>query len=221
MSAAREAVLGTIRKALSKRKTGAAQVATRVAVHGRNLVPERGRVSGRAAVDDFQRMATDAAASVVRVASWKDLPGAVQDILRRDNCAARLVMAPDTRLRALPWRERMLEVREGRAEPDDAVSVGRALAAVAETGTLMLASGPDSPTTLGFLPELHIVAVDAADVVGAYEDGWDRVRAKGAMPRTVNFITGPSRSADIEQTLQMGAHGPRKLAIVIVDEEAG
>ncbi|MEI9915983.1 MAG: LUD domain-containing protein [Methylovirgula sp.] len=40
--------------------------------------------------------------------------------------------------------------------------------------------------------------------------------ARGAMPRTVNFITGPSRSADIEQTLLLGAHGPRALHIIIV-----
>ncbi|MEZ5579927.1 MAG: LUD domain-containing protein [Candidatus Competibacteraceae bacterium] len=73
----------------------------------------------------------------------------------------------------------------------------------------MLLSGPHSPpTTLNFLPDTHIVVLRADRIVGAYEDAWDLLRARGlGMPRTVNFITGPSRSADIEQTVQMGAHG--------------
>ncbi len=60
--------------------------------------------------------------------------------------------------------------------------------------------------------------VRAGQVVGAYEDGWDRLRAAGRMPRAVNFVTGPSRSGDIEQTLHLGAHGPRQLHIVLVED---
>ena len=88
-----------------------------------------------------------------------------------------------------------------------------------QTGTLALVSGPDNPTTLNFLPETHIVVIEAAKIVGNYETFWEMLRAaygEGAMPRTVNFITGPSRSADIEQTLLLGAHGPRALHIIIV-----
>jgi L-lactate dehydrogenase complex protein LldG len=91
--------------------------------------------------------------------------------------------------------------------------------ATAESGTLLLASGPDTPTTINFRPETHVVVVDAGDIVGDYETVWDVVReryGKGALPRTVNMITGPSRSGDIEQTIILGAHGPRRLHIVIV-----
>ncbi len=85
--------------------------------------------------------------------------------------------------------------------------------------SLVLTSGKDNPTTLNFLPETEIVVLDAADVAGDYETVWDRLRerfGKGTMPRTVNFVTGPSRSGDIEQTIILGAHGPRSLHIVIV-----
>jgi L-lactate dehydrogenase complex protein LldG len=88
----------------------------------------------------------------------------------------------------------------------------------------MLVSGPETPSTLNFLPETHVVVVRASQIVGGYEDAWARLRAAmKAMPRTVNFITGPSRSGDIEQTLQLGAHGPRRLHVVLVndDPEAG
>ncbi len=85
----------------------------------------------------------------------------------------------------------------------------------------MLVSGPQSPTTLNFLPETHIAVLRASRMVGPYEDAWERVRAlygRGGLPRTVNFITGPSRSADIEQTIQLGAHGPRRLHIVLIED---
>ncbi len=87
----------------------------------------------------------------------------------------------------------------------------------------MLTSGPERPTTLNFLPETHIVLLTADQVVGGMEEAWAKLReryGRGVMPRTVNLITGPSRSADIEQTLQMGAHGPRRLHIILVDGEA-
>ena len=99
----------------------------------------------------------------------------------------------------------------------DAVSLTPCFAAIAETGTLMLVSGRDTPTTLNFLPDTHIVVLRADQVLPHYEEGWSRLRASGPMPRTVNFITGPSRTGDIEQRIQLGAHGPRRLHIVLVD----
>ncbi len=134
-------------------------------------------------------------------------------------------MAPDPWLGSLGWeRQPLLAIRRGKAEPSDEVGVTVAFSAIAETGTLMLLSGPETPTTLNLLPETHIVVLRESQIVGAYEEAWARLRlARGgeggavAMPRTVNFITGPSRSADIEQQLQMGAHGPRRLHIVLVE----
>jgi L-lactate dehydrogenase complex protein LldG len=115
-----------------------------------------------------------------------------------------------------------LQIRRGKAEPGDAVSLTPCLAAIAETGTLMLVSGSGTPTTLNFLPDTHVVVVRAGQVVAGYEDGWDLIRARAAQgegwPRTVNLITGPSRTGDIEQRIQLGAHGPRRLHIVLVDD---
>ena len=109
----------------------------------------------------------------------------------------------------------------GKAPPTGATPwrCSHAFAGVAETGTLVLLSGPDNPTTLNFLPDTHIVMLSADDVAGDYETVWRRLRERygpGALPRTVNLITGPSRSADIEQTLILGAHGPRALHILVV-----
>ena len=119
----------------------------------------------------------------------------------------------------MPWAATALEIARGPSEGDDLNAVSAAFAAVAETGTLALVSGPDNPTTLNFLPDNHFVVVFAADVVADVESVFARLKAAygaGALPRTVNFITGPSRSADIEQTLLLGAHGPRRLHVVVV-----
>ena len=86
-----------------------------------------------------------------------------------------------------------------------------------------MASGPDNPTTLNFLPDTHIVVVDAKDIAGDYETVWARVRETfgiDALPRAINMITGPSRSADIAQILILGAHGPRRLHVLVVGEAA-
>ena len=117
----------------------------------------------------------------------------------------------------------MLSMRRGRAEDADQVSLTSAAFGFAETGTLMMASGAHHPSTLNFMPETHIVVLPADRILGAYEEGWQKLRenadAEGRfMPRTVNMITGPSRTADIEQRMQLGAHGPRRLHIVIVGD---
>jgi len=219
----RAAVLDALRRATGRDSSGAgaAAVRQRLADHARNTIPARGQRDPAGLVTLFVDQAEGVDATVARVSRAADVPGAVADYLRRENLPSRLRMAPDPKLDAYPWDDSpLLEVGRGKGEATDMVSVTGAFAAIAETGTLMLLSGPDSPTTLNFLPDAHIVVVRAGDLVGCYEDAWDRLRATGRVPRTVNLITGPSRSADIEQTLQLGAHGPRWLHIVLVEDGA-
>ena len=219
----RAAILGALRQRLGRAAdggTGAATVAQRLSARERNLIPARGQRDRAGRIDLFEDYATAADATVERVAAAADVPAVVAAFLARHNLPSRLVRAPDRDLDAIPWHAReTLALEARRAEPRDAVSVTAAFGAVAETGTLVLVSGPDHPTSLNFLPESHIVILWADRITGDYESQWSRLRERsGAMPRAVNLVTGPSRSADIEQTLQLGAHGPRRLHIVIVDE---
>jgi len=224
---ARDDVLGGIRRSLGRGAlTGpsADQLAERVAAHRRNLIPARAAsldAAGR--VDLFVQMAEAVQTTVKRVAADSDVPEEVARYLAAENLPAEVTVAPDPSMDALPWAERpLLQIRRGKAEAEDAVSLTPCLAAVAETGTLMLTSGEWTPTTLNFLPDTHIVLLRAGQVVASYEDGWDLLRAQGAdklwgLPRTVNFITGPSRTGDIEQRIELGAHGPRRLHVILVD----
>jgi L-lactate dehydrogenase complex protein LldG len=129
-------------------------------------------------------------------------------------------MGNDPRLFDLPWsQEGALEVRHGPSDGNDEVGVSHAFGGVAETGTVVMVSGADNPTTINFLPEHHIVVIDATSIQGDLETAIAGIRArfgKGEMPRTVNLISGPSRSGDIEQKLILGAHGPRALHLIVV-----
>ena len=223
---ARATILASMRQALGRGALDPARQAeleARLARPQRNLIPERSRLGPEQQVALFQEMALAAAATVARVQP-EDVPGAVADYLKGLNLPAELVMAPDPALDRYPWASRpTLTIRRGKTEGADAVSVTGAVAAIAETGTLMLTSGPEHPSTLNFLPDTHIVVLPKSLVVGSYEDAWDRLRAAlaptgGMLPRTVNFVTGPSRSGDIEQRIQMGAHGPRRVHIVLVED---
>lgn len=221
---ARGQILAAIRRSLGvtgHEATRRRQVADRIAGHPRGVIPARGQGSPQERLDLFVRMVELAAGSVARLGALDEVPAEVAAFLRRHNLPSAVRRGADPLLAGLPWQ------RAGTLEVTTALdagmlsSVSHAFAGVAETGTVVLASGADNPTSLNFLPDNHIVVIDAKDVAGDYESVWQRLRDKfgdGAMPRTVNLITGPSRSADIEQTLILGAHGPRRLHVIMVGE---
>ncbi|KAB2911221.1 MAG: lactate utilization protein [Hyphomicrobiaceae bacterium] len=219
----REAVLSKIRKALDVpgvKRQREAVAAQRIGSPPPPLVPERAKRSKDELRGLFRGFLEGQSATVIEVASATEVPAAVARYLRGANLPLRMRVGDDAYLAALPWQnEPALERLKGRATGDDEVGLSHAASAVAETGTLVLASGSDNPVTLAFLPETHIVVVEDKDLVGGYEGAWEKVRAlfgKRGMPRTVNFISGPSRTADIGGQLVMGAHGPRRLCVILV-----
>ncbi len=224
---AREQVFSSIRRSLGvtgqeapRRK----EVADRMSGHPRGVIPARGQGSAQQRMELFVRMVEAAAGSVARIDDLAGVPAEITEFLRRNNLPMAVRRGGDPLLAGLPWeRAGTLEVSTAPWDATALASVSHAFGAVAETGTLVLLSGPDNPTKLNFLPDNHIVVVDAADIVGDYESIWPLLRNKlgdGVMPRAVNLITGPSRSADIEQTLIMGAHGPRRLHVILVGAAA-
>lgn len=226
----KDAILGAIRRGLRRGPLPddqAMALRARLEAHPRQLIPARSRVPRPEQIALFIRNVEKEYGSLTRVADAAAVPPAVADYLAAQNLPSVLVTAPHPELRALPWSDRpLLQLREGRAEASDMVSVQHGYAGIAETGTLMLPGGPDRPTTLNLLADTEIVVLRASRVVGAYEEAWDLLRAEskdtrtgGALPRNVMFVTGPSRSADIESILELGAHGPRRLHIVLIDDD--
>ncbi len=220
---ARDAVLSRIRTSLAvtgKEPARAEAVAARMVSAPKGVVPTRGQLPAREQVDLFCLKAEAVLASVTRVKSLAAVPEAVATYLRERNLPAEMVMGSDPRLTGMPWKkQKALTVKSGASDGSDEAGLSFALGGIAETGTLMLTSGAENPTTINFLPEHHIVVVNALDIAGDLESLWAKLRerhGKGVLPRTVNLITGPSRSGDIEQTIILGAHGPRALHIVVV-----
>lgn len=219
---ARDDILAQIRRSLGVPAADAprrAAAAARLATRPRGVTPARGQGAHVEQVRLFTAMAQGALATCATVASMEQTPAEVARYLREANQPATVRMGRDPFLTALDWNATPLTVSHGPSDGSDVNSVSRAFAGVAETGTLVLISGTDNPTTLNFLPDNHIVVLRVDDIVGDYESVWDRLRdrfGEGPPPRTINLITGPSRSADIAQTILLGAHGPRKLHIVLV-----
>ena len=119
-------------------------------------------------------------------------------------------------LAGLPWSTAGLEMQSRPAREQDMVGVTGAFCAIAETGTLMLLSGAETPATTSLLPETHVAVLDPRRVVATMEDAWDLLRYEYKQPpRAVNFVSGPSRTADIEQTVTLGAHGPYRVLIIL------
>jgi len=222
---ARQSVLASIRRSLgvSGAETPRQKaVADRLAGHPRGVIPARGQLAAKERLDLFAAMVEAAAGSIARVENLADVPAEVSAFLRRHNLPMAAQRGADPLLAALPWeRAGTLEVSMEKTNANQLASVSHAFGAAAETGTVVMTSGADNPTSLNFLPDNHIVVLEAEDVAGDYETIWQRLREKfgaGTMPRAVNMITGPSRSADIEQTLILGAHGPRKLHVIVVGD---
>lgn len=206
---AREAILDTLRRAAGPRDVAAVdrdRPHTRPAWTGEALHRLQARLRARSStVEVLEGGSAAVASAVLRYMAAHGLEG-------------RLACAPA--LRGMAWPAGLLDLHLGAARKDETVSVTPCLAAVAESGVLMLVSGPDTPTTLNFVPEHHLVVVDESRIVSHMEDAWQVLRKhaaeRGSMPRAVNLISGPSRTADVEQTLQLGAHGPRHLHVMIL-----
>jgi L-lactate dehydrogenase complex protein LldG len=219
---ARDEIFSNIRRSLGVKGSDTIRqqiVSDRLERAPRGVVPARGQVSGEERLALFKTQAESALATVTEVASAAEVPQSIALFLRNHNLPATLRMGDDPRLKAMPWSETTLDISHGVSEGGDLNAVSHAFGGVAETGTIVMVSGAENPSTLNFLPDNHIVVVSAKDIAGDYESVWSRVRfafGKSTMPRTVNLITGPSRSGDIEQTMLLGAHGPRRLHVVVV-----
>jgi len=180
---------------------------------------------GQNLAEAFSEQAQKMASTVDRVATLADVPGAVLRYLDGLNLARRAVAW--TALGALPWAAQGIEVecrpplREPQADREhgDLVGISGCFVAIAETGSLMLLSGPDTFASAALLPETHIAVVPVSRIVANMEEAFARMRAEhGQLPRATNIISGPSRTGDIEQTIVLGAHGPYRVHVVLVEQ---
>ena len=165
----------------------------------------------------FIKKITHAAATVTRVSTYSELAAAISDYLLSNDLEKNLVVAATKELSQLEW-PKDISTDYRIAHVTDSTSLCHAYAAIAETGSLVLCSSKETPVSLNFLPDNCICVLELKRIYRNIEDIWDLIRNElKETPRSINFITGPSRTADVEQTIQLGAHGPRRLHVIIIE----
>lgn len=212
---AREDILGRVRAALGRsdrNRAGAeADVQAAFAAHSHGPRPQLG-------IDLCARFRHESelmSSTVDEVLTLAEVPAAVARYLEAKALGREAVVWP--RLAGLPWAEAGVAVQARAPRDADLVGITGCFCALAETGTLMTCSAPDAPASASLLPETHIAVVPVSRIVAGMEEGWALVRAElGELPRAVGFISGPSRTGDIEQTIVLGAHGPYRVHLILV-----
>ena len=219
--AARENIIARIRAAQGR--TGAptpqerAAVVDYIAAHPQGPRPK----SDWEPVARLRDRALGLGSTLAEVTSLAGVPQAVATYLAGNSLPLAAVCWPE--FKTLDWRGAGLAVEARAARESDLVGITGCFCAIAETGTLMLLSGPDTPPGASLLPETHIAIVNPNRILRGMEDAWEVLRAERsiALPRAVSFISGPSRTADIEQTVTVGAHGPYRVHIILLGAGAG
>lgn len=213
----RDDILGRLRSQLGRTPANAADAAARV--EATIAAPCSGPRPLQAAADACLAQFVERARAMISTVDFcdrdADVPARIARWLHAQALPADIVVAPG--LGGLDWAPAGLRARIGVASGEDLVGVTGCFRAIAETGTLMLRSGADMPAVNSLLPETHIAVVYRDQIVADMESAWaDARQAWSRWPRAVNFVSGPSRTADIEQTIVLGAHGPYRVHLLIV-----
>ena len=209
MNSARDQILSKIRASQSGVSSNVAE--SRAAIQlPRPEFSDNGEAS---LADQFAARLGQVNGTCGRVRSLEEVPDQISDYLSSMGENLVVVLTPHEDIAGLDWHG--FEFRTGIAKREDRISITRARAGIAETGTVVMESSAASPVTLNFLPEVNIVVLQESEILGSLESYWTSLVK---VPRTVNFITGPSKTADIEQTIVYGAHGPRKFHVVLVNQ---
>lgn len=213
--AARENILARIRARQGKQAAVSAgeRAAVESHIHSRPQHP-RPR-SDWDLLARFRERAIGLASTVDMADSLASVPAAAARYLKSNSLP--LTAACWAEFSTLDWRSAGIEIAARPALDADQVGITGAFCAIAETGTLVTVTGTQTPAVTSLLPETHIAVVAVSRIVRGMEEAWQLARDElGQLPRAVNFISGPSRTADIEQTVTLGAHGPYRVHVILV-----
>ena len=210
---ARDEILGRVRAGVGKEDFAARRAAAEAYMAARRRGPQP--VIGGELAARFRAKAESLSSTVDAVAEAGEVAAAVARHLQQHGLPTQGVVTND--VAAFDWAASGLQLSARPAVDSDLLGISGCFCAVAETGTLLLLSGPETPASVSLLPETHIALVQVSRIVATMEDAFALLRAeRGSLPRAVNFISGPSRTGDIEQTIVLGAHGPCRVHLILI-----
>ncbi|MEO8346612.1 MAG: LUD domain-containing protein [Betaproteobacteria bacterium] len=221
--ASRDAILGRVRRALQKTGNDATQRAgaeTYIAAHSQGPRP----AMPADLVARFLQRATDMSSTVERIRTVAAIPVAIARYIDTLDLPPALAAQKSRagvcwpEFADLDWHGAGLTIEPRPTAGHDRLGITGSFCAIAETGTLVFTTGADTPTATALLPDTHVAVVRAERIVSGMEEAFALVRtANGGMPRAMNLMSGPSRTGDIEQTIVLGAHGPFRVHILLLD----
>ena len=221
-SSAREAVLGRVRRALDKKGDRSAALADAQRYIAQHATGPRPKLEDDL-VTHFLRRASDMESTVERLGSRAEIPGAVARYLDALELPPELAAQKSHRgvcwpeLADLDWKRAGVTIEARPTVGDDRLGITGSFCGIAETGTLVILTGVDTPTATTLLPDTHVAVLRAERIVAGMEEAFALIRSeRGQLPRAVNMISGPSRTGDFEQTFVLGAHGPYRTHILVV-----
>ena len=219
---ARDAILGRVRKALARTGDRAAARAEALAYVAAHRHGPRPRMPDDLVARFIQR-ATDMESTIARVADLQAIPAAVARYVDALDLPASLAAQKShagvcwPEFAAFDWAGAGLSIAARPTQGDDGIGITGCFCAIAETGTLVVLSGAETPTATTLLPATHVAVLRADRIVSGMEEAFALIRReRGQVPRAINLISGPSRTGDIEQTVVVGAHGPFRVHILVV-----
>lgn len=217
---ARDTILARVRSALDKKLPDArakANAEAHVTAHRHGPRPQM-PADLRAR---FIERARDMSSTVESIVTVSEVPRAIARYL--DTLAPDIAGQPRAgvcwpEFAPLDWPAAGLSIETRPTLGNDRLGITGCFCAIAETGTIVITSGAATPTATALLPDTHVAIVRAERIVSGMEEAFGLIRTEqGAMPRAVNLISGPSRTGDIEQTIVLGAHGPFRVHLLVVD----
>lgn len=224
MTNARQAILEGLAKNIRGAEAAETEITAvdqRLARHEAVLIPARAQLEHEAQLTLFMDKVQQSQSTVERIESVENLPSAISKYLSGRNLPQEVRATADPFFDDIPWDSmKTLTVERGPTQPNDHCTVTKGFSGIAETGTVVMYGDKNNPHTANFLPEVNFVVMRERDVAGTIEDVWTKLRANGQdMPRALSMITGPSRTGDIAQQIEMGAHGPRQVHILLINDQ--
>lgn len=208
----RDTILSAIRAGLGVPPQPPEAIAAEAAALLADLDTTRPRLAAATLPEAFTIKATALGTTFEQVADLADVPQAVGRYLQQQGLSPSIALQGAAEFQALDWAG--LQTHDSIA-PDEPAAVGLALWGIAESGSIVVHSGADTPILLSFLPMHHIVVLRESTLLPYLEDYAEKL-ATTATPRNVVLITGPSGTTDIEGSYVRGAHGPGFVHIVMV-----
>jgi L-lactate dehydrogenase complex protein LldG len=211
-------ILARIRKAQGRtggEPTEAEFDAIRLAMREHEIGPLPGIALPPDQLAQFRSECARQGSTFVEVAGYDDVPREVAAYLDRNALEKRVVLWAE--FAKLDWNGAGVAIDNRTAQGSDRTGVTGCFCAIAETGTLLLLSSPSQPKATALLPETHICIARRSRLVDTMEESFAMLRnERGEPPRATFFVSGPSRTADIEQTIVVGAHGPYRVHVILV-----